>query len=90
MKATVRKIISFSLAIVLAAAPLTAHASVALGDDLRLSSVTVNEGTQLAAGTFWSNTNSDLRQENYIVYSPNRSVTPRWACTLPMRANMFS
>lgn len=76
MKATVRKIISFSLAIVLAAAPLTAHASVALGDDLRLSSVTVNEGTQLAAGTFWSNTNSDLRQENYIVYSPNRSVTP--------------
>ena len=76
MKATVRKIISFSLAIVLAAAPLTVHASVALGDDLRLSSVTVNEGTQLAAGTFWSNTNSDLRQENYIVYSPNRSVTP--------------
>ena len=29
-----------------------------------------------ARGTFWSNTFSDLRQENYVVYTPNTSVTP--------------
>lgn len=75
-----RKIISFTLAVVLAAAPLTAHASVALGDDLLDLSAEVNKGTVLNAGTFWSNTYSDLRQENYVVYSPNRSVTPVVTC----------
>lgn len=80
VKFTLHKIVSFSLAVVLAAAPLTAHASVALGDDLAVSSSTVHDSTQLAAGTFWSNTYSDLRQENYVVYSPNRSVTPIVTC----------
>lgn len=76
MKTYLRKIISFSLAAILACAPLTAYASVALGDDLLDSSVTVNRGTALHAGTFWSNAYSDLRQENYVVYTPNKSVTP--------------
>lgn len=80
MKSTLRKIVSFILAVVLAAAPLTAHASVALGDDLLDTSAEVNKGTVLNAGTFWSNTYSDLRQENYVVYSPNRSVTPIVTC----------
>ncbi len=80
MKAILRKTISIFLAVILACAPLTAYASVALGDDLLDSSVTVNRGTALHAGTFWSNTYSDLRQENYVVYTPNKSVTPIVTC----------
>ena len=76
MKALLRRTISIFLAIMLACAPLTAYASVALGDDLLDSSVAVNKGTVLHAGTFWSSTYSDLRQENYVVYTPNKSVTP--------------
>ena len=80
MKTYLRKIISFTLAVILACAPLTAYASIALGDDLLDSSVTVNRGTALHAGTFWSNAYSDLRQENYVVYTPNKSVTPIVTC----------
>ena len=76
MKSIIRKFLSLSLAVVLAAAPLTAFASDALGDELISSNVEVNERTELNAGTFWSNTYSDLRQENYVVYEPNRSVKP--------------
>lgn len=76
MKFIIRKFLSLSLAVVLAAAPLNAFASDALGDDLASSSVEVNERTELNAGTFWSNTYSDLRQENYVVYSPNARVKP--------------
>lgn len=76
MKSIIRKFLSLSLAVVLAAAPLNAFASDALGDDLTSSNVEVNERTELNAGTFWSNTHSDLRQENYVVYEPNRSVKP--------------
>ena len=64
MRSIIRKFLSLSLAVALAAAPLTVLASDALGDDLTASSVTVNERTELNAGTFWSNTYSDLRQEN--------------------------
>ena len=76
MKSIIRKFLSLSLAVVLAAAPLNALASDALGDDLTSSNVEVNERTELNAGTFWSNTYSDLRQENYVVYSPNARVKP--------------
>ncbi len=76
MKSIIRKFLSLSLAVVLAAAPLNAFASDALGDDLTSSNVEVNERTELNAGTFWSNTYSDLRQENYVVYSPNARVKP--------------
>ena len=76
MRSIIRKFLSLSLAVAIAAAPLTALASDALGDDLAASSTTVNERTELNTGTFWSNTYSDLRQENYVVYSPNTRVTP--------------
>lgn len=76
MRSIIRKFLSLSLAVAIAAAPLTALASNALGDDLAASSTTVNERTELNTGTFWSNTYSDLRQENYVVYSPNTRVTP--------------
>ena len=80
MKALLRKTISFTLVAILSCTPLTAYASVALGDDLLDSSVAVNRETALHAGTFWSNTYSDLRQENYVVYTPNKSVTPIVTC----------
>lgn len=80
MKPIIRKLISLTLAVALTAAPLTAYASDALGDDLTASTVTVNERTELNAGTFWSNTYSDLRQENYVVYSPNARVRPVVTC----------
>ena len=77
MKALSRKCTAFllSLTLLLTLAP-TALASEALGDDLDLRSTTLNHGTELGEGTFWSNTFSDLRQENYVVYTPNTSVTP--------------
>ena len=77
MKALSRKCTAFllSLTLLLTLAP-TALASEALGDDLDLRSTTLNRGTELGEGTFWSNTFSDLRQENYVVYTPNTSVTP--------------
>ena len=80
MKALLRKTISFTLAVILACAPLTAYASVALGDDLLDASAAVNKGTVLHTGTFWSSTFSDLRQENYVIYTPNESVTPIVTC----------
>lgn len=80
MKSIIRKLLSLSLAVAITAAPLTAFASDALGDDLMNSSFEVNERTELNAGTFWSNTYSDLRQENYVVYEPNRSVHPVVTC----------
>ena len=45
MKSIIRKFLSLSLAVVLAAAPLNAFASDALGDDLTSSNVEVNERT---------------------------------------------
>ena len=77
MKALSRKCTAFllSLTLLLTLAP-TALASEALGDDLDLRSTTLNRGAELGEGTFWSNTFSDLRQENYVVYTPNTSVTP--------------
>lgn len=56
--------------------PLTTYASDALGHDLSAADTTLSAGTELAAGTFWSDTYSDLRQENYVVYTPNARVTP--------------
>ena len=77
MKALSRKLLSLLLSctLLLTLAP-SALASEALGDDLDLRSTTLSQGTELGEGTFWSNAFSDLRQENYIVYTPNTGVTP--------------
>ena len=76
MKTLFRKLISTALAAALVAAPLYAAASEALGHDLFTTSTALNRRTELATGTFWSDSQSDLREENYIVYTPNPSVTP--------------
>ena len=76
MRPTLRKLLSAALAAVMLASPLTAYASDALGHDLAARGTALNAGTALADGTFWSDTHSDLRQENYVVYTPNERVTP--------------
>ena len=76
MKRIFQKLTSAALAAVLLAGSLPAYASDALGHDLDGKNATVNAGTVLAEGTFWSDSHSDLRHENYVVYTPNTQVTP--------------
>ena len=76
MNSMLRKLIALTLAVALLAGGPAAHASDALGHDLAAGDTLLNEGTELAAGTFWSDTYSDLRQENYVVYAPSERVTP--------------
>jgi len=64
-----------SISLLLSMAP-AAFASVALGDDIHSSAVQLGAGTSLVHSALWSNYYSDLRQEQYIVYSPNSSVSP--------------
>ena len=76
MNSAFRKIVSAALAAVLLVGSLPARASEALGHDLAASDTLIGAGTQLGAGTFWSDSRSDLRQENYVVYTPGTAVRP--------------
>lgn len=76
MKPILRKLLSAALAASLLCNAVPAFASDALGHDLAATDTAVNFGTELAAGTFWSDSQSDFRQENYVVYTPNTRVTP--------------
>lgn len=76
MRPTLRKLLSAALAAVLLAGALPVYASDALGHDLAVRDTRLNAGTELAAGTFWSDSSSDFRQENYVVYTPSARVSP--------------
>ena len=76
MKHILQKLLSAALAAVFSVSPLTAYASDALGHDLAAKTAALGAGTMLADGTFWSDSHSDLRQENYVVYTPSQRVTP--------------
>lgn len=76
MRSTLRKLLSAALAAVLLAGSLPVYASDALGHDLAATDTALAAGAQLGAGTFWSDSRSDLRQENYVVYTPGESVRP--------------
>ena len=54
----------------------TALASEALGHDLRGGVTPLSVGTSLTNNVFWSDTYSDLRNERYTSYTPNRDVVP--------------
>lgn len=54
----------------------TSLASYALGDDLHKYSVRLSDGAVLSTEMFWSNSNSNLRRENYITYTPGSSLSP--------------
>ena len=77
MKTRIRKmtslLLSFSL---LGALSLPAAASEALGEDLSAKDTVIHEETQLSTNVFWSTAYSNLRTENLITYSPNKTVTP--------------
>ena len=53
-----------------------AAASETLGAELKVRETVLHEGATLHENTFWSDTMSDLRRENYIVYAPNSRVRP--------------
>ena len=77
MKNCFRKTLSLLLTLsLLCALSLPAAASEALGEDLTSKEIILNEETQLSTNVFWSTSYSDLRQENFITYTPNRDVTP--------------
>ena len=80
MKSGLKKLLSAALAAALLTGGLPARASDALGHDLAAQSTTLHEGVTLTSGTFWSDSHADLRQENYVVYTPNERVTPLVAC----------
>ncbi len=77
MKNFPRKLCSLVLAFaIILSLPMAASASPALGDDLSDRTLSVGYGTDWTSGTFWSNSQSDLRNENYVTYSPSMQVTP--------------
>ena len=77
MKHFPRKLCSLVLAFaIILSLPVIASASPALGDDLAARTVTVGYGTNWTNSTFWSNSQSDLRAENYVTYSPSAYITP--------------
>ena len=77
MKTRIRKITSLLLSFsLLGALSLPAAASEALGEDLSAKDTVIHEETQLSTNVFWSTAYSDLRTENLITYSPNKTVTP--------------
>lgn len=77
MKKTFHKTLSLLLALsLLCTLSIPALASEALGEDLTSKDIELNHATQLSTNVFWSTAYSDLRQENYITYEPNRDVTP--------------
>lgn len=75
MKNIIRKVLSVGLAAALLAQS-AAFASEALGHDLAATEALLSEGTELASGTFWSDSHTDLRRENYVAYTPGERVTP--------------
>jgi len=76
VRPTLKKLLASALAAALLITPLPVRASDALGHDLAARDTSLAQSVQLADGTFWSDSHSDLRQENYVVYTPGGRVTP--------------
>jgi len=78
MKQIPRKLTALFLSAALAASALAlpAGASFALGDDLAQQDALLSHATTLSTNVFWSSSQSDLRRENLITYTPGPEVTP--------------
>lgn len=77
MKTRIRRITSLLLSFsLLGALTLPAAASEALGENLSAKDTVIHQETQLSTNVFWSTAYSDLRTENLITYTPNKTVTP--------------
>ncbi len=86
MRSTLKKLLSAALVAALLAGVPAVRASDALGHDLAVQSTTLHDGVTLTESAFWSDSQSDLRQEHYVVYTPNARVTPLVACGENARA----
>ncbi len=76
MKKSLRAALALLLALLTVAAPPSAAASEALGEDLTSQTTALHRTAQLSTNVFWSTTYSDLRTENLITYTPGGEVTP--------------
>ena len=77
MKTRIRRITSLLLSFsLLGALTLPAAASEALGEGMSAKDTVIHQETQLSTNVFWSTAYSDLRTENLITYTPNKTVTP--------------
>ncbi len=76
MRSILKKLLASVLTAALLITPLPVCASDALGHDLAARDAALAKSVRLADGTFWSDSNSDLRRENYVVYTPGGRVTP--------------
>lgn len=74
MKHFLRRVSAFCLSARLLIS--TCLASYALGDDLHKYSVRLSDGAVLSTEMFWSNSNANLRRENYVTYTPGSSLSP--------------
>ncbi len=54
----------------------TAAASYALGDELHQTVTPLADGVTLTKQLFWSNSQSNLRTENYLTYTPGSDYSP--------------
>ena len=67
MKNFPRRLCSLLLAVTMTLSlGVVALASPAMGDDLAERTVSIGHGVSYTANTFWSNSQSDLRSENYV------------------------
>ena len=78
MKRFVKRLTALALVLALAAGAMgqTALASQALGTELVDRTAQLAQGVTFTSQSLWSPSNSDLRTENYITYTPGGGVTP--------------
>lgn len=92
MKAFPRKSLSLFLALCMALSllPASVLASDSMGDDLDTVSEELASGVTWTENRFWSNSQSDLRTENYVTYRPSSRVTPivTYGSTITSRAKL--
>lgn len=75
MKAFPRKFLALILSLSLLLS-VSANASFALGDDLFQKEIQLHNGVTLSTNTFWGNSVSNFREENFVTYTPSAAVTP--------------
>ena len=62
-----------TLVLIMAVVILAGFTAFAIGEEIRHASTSIGTGTRLARGVFYT---YNLQTENYMVYTPNRDVTP--------------
>jgi len=79
MKISPRRFLALFLALSLLLS-VGAGASFALGDDLFQKETQLHNGVTLSTNTFWGNSVSNFREENFVTYTPSAAITPVVSC----------